>query len=145
MYDAKMLPTKIFLIRCIFLTFITAPTGPPVDVTAYNTSSTSIKVSWNEVPVDQQNGVILGYHIFYKALPSGEELNETVSNTTLTVNLTGLQEFVQYNISVAALTSHGTGPQSAALFVFTAEDSKYSRTFYKNFIFCQGVFHTSWC
>ena len=109
---------------CVF-TFITAPSDAPVNVAAFNTSSTSIRVSWNEAPVNQQNGVILGYHIFYKALPSGEELNKTVSNTTLTDDLTGLQEFVQYNISVAAFTSAGTGPRSAPLSVFTAEDSKH--------------------
>ena len=80
---------------------------------------------WNDVSVDQQNGVILGYHIFYKALPSGNELNKTVSNITLIDDLTGLQEFVQYNISMAAFTSDGIGPRSPTLSVFTAEDSKY--------------------
>ena len=33
----------------------------------YNTSSTSILVSWDEVPADQQNGIITGYTITYQS------------------------------------------------------------------------------
>ena len=42
----------------------------------------------------------------------------------LTAVLTGLQEFVDYNISVRAYTSVGEGPYSTEVTEMTAEDGK---------------------
>ena len=107
------------------LIFIPTAPGPPVDVTAYNTSSTSIRVTWKEIPPENENGVILGYHIFYKALPNENERKITVNdNTTLSANISGLEEYVEYNISVAAFISGEIGRRSDPVLVFTAEDGK---------------------
>ena len=97
--------------------------GAPANVIAYNTSSTSIRVTWREVPGVDQNGVILGYNVFYKPVNNGDEKNQTTDNRTLVANLTGLEEFVQYSISVSAFNSE-EGSRSDAVLVFTAEDGK---------------------
>ena len=49
----------------------TEPNQPPVNVQGHNTSSTSIWVDWDTVPVADQNGIILSYTVKYVALPGG--------------------------------------------------------------------------
>ncbi|XP_068726160.1 phosphatidylinositol phosphatase PTPRQ-like [Montipora capricornis] len=98
------------------------PSAPPNFLQGYNTSSTSIFVSWGEVPVDDQNGVILSYTVTYQALPSGPELTRTVSATTNNTTLEDLSEFTYYNITVFASTIKGDGTISAPNTVRTDED-----------------------
>ena len=70
-------------------------------------SSTEIQVSWSEVPSIDQNGVITMYEVFY-----GGTFNGSVFTVGVSVNITGLEEFVVYNISVRAYTRVGSGPFS---------------------------------
>ena len=96
---------------CIF--FI-APSSPPSNVTATVISPTSIVVTWDMVPSIDQNGVITMYEVLYEPL---ETFNGSIMSNTTTVdgsaravNLTGLEEYVNFNISVRAYTSAGEGP-----------------------------------
>ena len=91
-------------------------------------SPTTIAVMWEEVPPIDQNGVITEYEIMYTPLETfGGKLE---SNSTIvleparSVNLTGLEEYINYNISVRAYTSVGAGPYSVAVTVLTLQDSK---------------------
>ena len=75
-----------------------------------------------------QNGVITKYEVMYTPLETfGGKLE---SNSTIvleparSVNLTGLEKYVNYNISVRAYTSVGAGPYSVAMTVLTLQDSK---------------------
>ena len=107
-------------------------------------SSTSIRVSWNEVPPIDQNGVIMAYEITYTPLENFTGvigLNSTnVSGSDLSVSLVGLQEYVNYSILVRAYTSEGPGPYSTPVIQLTLEDSKswinylclYNSTIYLN-------------
>ena len=107
-------------------------------------SSTSIHVSWNEVPSIDQNGVIMAYEITYTPLENFTGvigINSTnVSGSDLSVSLVGLQEYVNYSILVRAYTSEGPGPYSASVIQLTLEDSKswinylclYNPTIYLN-------------
>ncbi len=72
-----------------------------------NTSSTSILLSWEPLPVDDRNGVILGYNVTYMSSD-----NDLVDNTTIDtmINITDLLVYTNYTISVAAYTSIGSGP-----------------------------------
>ena len=76
-------------------------------------SSTEIMVTWEEVlPIDQ-NGIITVYEVQYEPLQFMESLNTLVTNTTdMAVNLTNIQENIEYNIIVRAYTSVGPGPYS---------------------------------
>ncbi len=72
-----------------------------------NTSSTSILISWEPLPVDDRNGVILGYNVTY--MSSDNDLVDTTTIDTM-INITGLLVYTNYTVSVAAYTSIGSGP-----------------------------------
>ena len=97
-------------------------------MTATAVSSTEIEVSWEEVPAIDENGIIVLYEIQFVPLETfdGALVTETVntSSPVLTMNLTGLQEYVEYNISVRAYTSVGPGPYSDGVVNRTLEDGK---------------------
>ena len=114
------------------------PSDPPHNVTATVMSSTEIMVSWEEVPAINQNGEITTYEIQYAPLETFERQisTDTVntsgsesgsgsgSGSVLMMVSTGLEEYVEYNISVRAYTSAGPGPYSDPVTERTSEDSK---------------------
>ena len=72
-----------------------------------------------------QNGIIINYEVQFEPLQFTEELQtETINTTNLTASITGLEEYVQYNISVRAYTSVGPGPYSDPVTERTLEDRK---------------------
>ena len=99
------------------------PDGAPQNVRGHNTSSTSISVSWKEVQTDLQNGIITGYNISYESQTENDNGVVLAGPNDRQANLTGLKEFVKYNISVVAFTVKGEGPPSVIV-VRTDQDSK---------------------
>ena len=101
------------------------PLTPPQNVQANAASSTAIMVTWEEVlPIDQ-NGIITNYEVQYEPLQFMESLDTMFVNVTdMAVNLTNLQEYVEYNISVRAYTIIGPGPYSDPVTERTLEDRK---------------------
>ena len=108
-------------------------------------SSTEIEVLWEEVPAIDENGVITVYEIQFVPLETfgGQITSDTVNTSdgsVLMMVLTGLEEYVEYDISVRAYTSAGPGPYSDAVTVRTLEDGM-------NFTICLvnrvNVFHCS--
>ena len=77
-------------------------------------SSTEIRVCWDQVPPINQNGEITTYEIQYVPLETfeGQISTNTVNTFNGSVLMTGLEEYVEYNISVRAYTSEGPGPYS---------------------------------
>ena len=90
-------------------------------------SPTSIMVTWDMVPPIDQNGVITMYQVLYQPLETfGGAIGPlTVNVTELTADLTDLEEYVNYTISVRAYTSAGEGPYSDGVVELTFEDSKF--------------------
>ena len=88
-----------------------------------NISSTSISVSWDEVQAELQNGIITGYNITYHSQTENNNGFVKAGPNARQANLTGLKEFVKYNISVVAFTVKGDGPPSVTV-VSTDQDSK---------------------
>ena len=103
---------------------LSEPDGAPQNVKGQNTSSTSISVSWETVRADLQNGIITGYNITYQSQTENDNGVVEAGPNDLQANLTGLKEFVKYNISVVAFTAKGDGPPSNIIVVRTDEDSK---------------------
>ena len=105
------------------------PSGSPQDISVKVTSPKSIKVTWNPVPADHRNGIIKGYKIIYRDLPSGSNTTKNISatgeNEQQTITLDKLDEFTNYSIRILAFTSKGDGPLSAAQVIQTQEDSKF--------------------
>ena len=102
---------------------LSGPDGAPQNVKGQNTSSTSISVSWEAVQADLQNGIITGYNITYQSQTENDNGVVEAGPNDLQANLTGLKEFVKYNISVVAFTAKGDGPPSIIV-VRTDKDSK---------------------
>ncbi len=63
-----------------------------------------------------QNGIITRYDVFYTSTFDFVDDSVVINNgATLSINITGLEEFVIYNVSVRAYTSVGPGPFSDAV------------------------------
>ena len=106
------------------------PSGPPEKVALVNVTSTSMKVTWTPVKVEDRNGIIKGYKVIYRALPNGDNDTEVVNitiesqDTEKTLSLERLNEFTNYSIRVLAFTAIGDGPLSVAEVKQTLQDSK---------------------
>ena len=107
--------------------YTTVPNAPPQNVRTLVLSSTVIQVLWEEVPVVDQNGVITTYEVQYAPLCSfwGQMSGLTTKTPLLNATLTGLESFMEYNISVRAYTSVGPGPYSDGV-IERAVDGKVS-------------------
>ena len=110
---------------CFPCCFLTEPNAPPASVAGHNASSTSIFVSWGQVPFLHRNGVILSYTVTYRALPSGSSQTRNVTAPANQTTLTGLNEYTNYSITVFASTSKGGGNQSTPIVIITDQDSKF--------------------
>ena len=110
----------------IVINFIFAvPINSPQNVTAMSLSSTSINVTWEEVPPIDRNGMITMYEVLYEPLETFGQLSSGTGNTTdLFILLDELHPFVNYSISVRAYTSVGSGPYSDVVVETTQEDRK---------------------
>ena len=88
-------------------------------------SSTEIQVNWTEVPMINRNGIITTYEVMYEPLMTFDELTAAKVNTTnVSTVLTGLEENLEYNVSVRAYTSVGSGPYSVGIVGRTFEDGE---------------------
>ena len=96
--------------------------SPPLSAMAYNTSSTSIMVTWQ--PPQSPNGIIRGYQVNYTS--SGGTWTTAVVDTNVTNStlLTGLSIYTTYTIFVKARTVT-LGNSSAIVIVSTNEDGKF--------------------
>ena len=103
------------------------PSGYPQGVTVRPVSSTAIEISWNEVPMMEQNGNITHYKIRYTPVNSLLKQQPKVLSTggpTLISLVERLEEYTIYSVSVRAVTIVGSGPLSPPQINWTFEDSK---------------------
>ncbi|XP_059506092.1 roundabout homolog 2 isoform X14 [Stegostoma tigrinum] len=92
-----------------------APSAPPQSVTVMmvgNHNSTSISVSWDPPPAEQQNGIIQEYKIWCLGNATRFHINKTVDAAIRSVVIGGLLPGVQYRVQVAASTGAGVGVKS---------------------------------
>lgn len=90
-------------------------------MSAYNVSSTAIKVNWGSIPVDLQNGIIVGYQVIVM-LNSSIIYNLTTLADARDMVVTDLQKSTTYQVSVSGFTVKGNGAQSTPVNVTTDED-----------------------
>ena len=99
------------------------PAKPPQNVQATTISSTEIMVTWDDIPGLDRNGIITNYEVQIEALDFPADIFvDPLTTTTLLILVTGLEEYVNYNISVRAYTSVGPGPYSDPMTERTLED-----------------------
>ena len=108
---------SFFILPRLFI----GPGAPPQNVTGYNTSSTSINVTWNEVPKDKQHGDIIRYTVMYNKTTN--VINKSVVSEKF-YELKGVDKYTIYDIKVLAATRIGDGPASDPIKVQTDEDSE---------------------
>lgn len=104
---------------------ILVPSHPPVNITATNTSSTSLLVQWNPVPSQHRNGIIRGYQVTYWKSGDDPAINQSlITSCSQKVEIRGLKTFTRYGVVVAAFTRKGLGNFSQPIEEITDEDSK---------------------
>ena len=103
------------------------PAVAPINVRSQVLSSTSINVTWGEIPPIRRNGIITAYEVLYEPLETFGGLigSESVNTTNMYFVLFGLQEYVDYNISVRAYTEVGPGPYSQGITNQTFQDCEF--------------------
>ena len=103
------------------------PSNFPQNVNVSVKSSTVMVVTWEEISALDQNGIITTYEVLYDPMETfdGVLAPQTVNTTELFAYLTGLQQNVDYIVSVRAYTSIGSGPYSEEISARTLEDSKW--------------------
>ena len=89
-------------------------------------NSTSVLANWKLPPGISQNGVILGFTLYYRINgTSGQANTATVQDgTVLSTTITGLGKFTGYEFQVSAFTYAGEGPRSSVVTERTSEDGK---------------------
>lgn len=106
--------------------FFSVPSRSPINVTAFNTSSTSINVTWEPVPDDHANGIVLGYRLFYKQADKAinDFSNLTVNSSIFDIEINGLKFYTKYELWLLAFTMVGDGNISEPVYCMTDEDGK---------------------
>ena len=105
-----------------FILFFVAPAGFPQNLTVETLNSTAITVSWDDVLVDEANGIITQYNV--TAVPDesfADVVEMLVNNSTFSVVFNGLEEFVVYQFTISARTVVGFGPTSPEVSARTSE------------------------
>lgn len=104
------------------LLFISVPSKPPTALKLTARSSASINASWQLPPVIARHGTIAGFRLFYSKKGSREQAVK--NGTTLSILVSGLDKFTEYEFQILAFTSVGDGPKSTAIFEKTKEAGK---------------------
>ena len=101
------------------------PGEPPLNVTAVNSSSTSVLVSWEPPTPELTFGILRRFEIRYynTSQPENPSIINNISATDRMYDIKQLMEFTNYSIEVSAITV-GNGPFSSPVTVVTDEDSK---------------------
>uniref|UniRef100_A0A8B9LGC9 protein-tyrosine-phosphatase n=1 Tax=Astyanax mexicanus TaxID=7994 RepID=A0A8B9LGC9_ASTMX len=104
------------------------PSAPPQEIKCSSPSSTSLLVSWRPPPAESQNGPLAGYIVRYTMAGGGAESRADpaediqVPPTSSQITLQRLEKWTMYQVTVAAATAVGPGPESLALTCRTDED-----------------------
>lgn len=114
----------LFPFFSVFFLNLLVPSLPPQNVHSYNTSSTSVNVTWEDVATGFIHGILRGYRVFYsRTNDNGAAVRPAViRGDKHYVHLEGLDKFTNYTIQAAAFTRIGYGANSTKLIVSTDED-----------------------
>ena len=109
---------------------VVAPTAGPTNVQVSNTSSTSLRVTWNRPPQNETHGMIRQYILRCRevecdngSVSSLRWNEETVNGSTTSFDITGLIKWNCYEVQVRAVTIEN-GVWSEVIKHRTSEDGK---------------------
>lgn len=99
--------------------YIPVPVMPPLNITATNTSSTTILLKWNPIPLNYSNGPILEYRITF----TNQDLwQRIVDGDKLSAFVTGLKKYTTYYFRMGGINRRGVGLDSMPITATTDED-----------------------
>jgi len=100
--------------------FYTVPNTPPQTFQGTAVSSRSISLNWDSPPLEDQNGIIIGYIINVTLVETEENFDLFSNSNNITVGL--LRPYSTYRLKIAGQTVVGIGTFSAAITIRTPED-----------------------
>ena len=100
--------------------FFPAPSGSPANFQARPLDSRSIHLSWDPLPLAQQNGIVRQYRVTIVDI-AGEA--RVINTTATSVNIAALNPFTMYTCLVAAETI-AVGPSTSPVEIVTPPDGK---------------------
>ena len=103
--------------------FSLAPSMPPQAFSAVALNSTSINVTWADIPVDSQHGTIIKCHLQWNEENGDQEQTFEIPIEPRVQILIGMKKYTKYQVQVACSTSAGISPY-ASTSVTTQEDGK---------------------
>ena len=107
------------------------PSESPRNVTGKTIASNSFNVSWTEIPYKERNGVILKYLVTYKETEGYARWQDAYA-TKMNILITGVEEYFNYTVRVAGVTSKGIGVLSRIIYVKTKQDGMANPLIYLN-------------
>ncbi|XP_064415680.1 immunoglobulin superfamily DCC subclass member 3 [Latimeria chalumnae] len=116
----------------------------PADLKAVPLSTTSIRVSWKEPPLEVTEGII-GYvlHIRKMGEPESRELQEAVSKTTFQHDFTNLEPSTTYSIYLKAYSPLGASKESQVIVATTLGSVPAAPGFFTKVINATAI-HVFW-
>lgn len=124
MYGAKRTPK----FEMNFLYIIEVPSTAVSGLTAKAAGPSSVNVSWEPPPEEDNPGILVNYEVDYKTIGSENWLTEQVWSMEEPYVITGLEAFTSYTVSVTMVNLEGKGIAASAN-VSTEEGGE--------FIYCQ--------
>ena len=134
------------IILPLLLCLISVPSQAPSGFTVTASTSTSITASWQLPPKYARHGIITGFKLFYAKKASGGSPTVFTNNiTSLSRDISGLDEYTEYEFQVLAFSSKGDGPKSdlKSTFTTTKEDSKKSKITIANVMYIRNNSYTN--
>ena len=104
----------------IFYSF-SVPITPPQNITATNSGSTSIVISFGQIPIEYRQGVIIGYMV---KIRKSNDVWMAFNTDSLSIEVKNLEKWTLYEYKIAGLTSIGIGAYSVLNDVRTDEDGE---------------------
>jgi len=109
------------------------------NVAVVGRTARSIGISWNS-PSSLLNGGIRFYVALARKINSSSELfGEIVAGNVSASEITELDEYTKYNVSVVAVDSNGLPSKSTEVLVMTDEGGEYTRINYDVIVQMQPV------
>ena len=99
------------------------PDASPRNLNGSAVNSTSLFLSWEIPPSEQQNGIIRQYLVNVSELETGSGIELSATDTNITVS--GLHPFYHYECNVSAVTI-GAGPYTLPITIQTLQAGMYT-------------------
>ena len=114
------------------------PTGAPLNVSGSAINSTAIIVNWELPALDGRNGIITGYSLIIREVPTNTVTTSSQRGVHIELVVASLHPYYEYECQIAAETAVGRGPYGDTVITRTLPDGK----FVQGLPFCSAIYLT---